>query len=1681
MTIDPASGVIDWLPGEGGATAWNENVTVEVSDGSDTATQSFSISVTPVNDAPTITSTAPLSAVEGALYQYTVAVSDSDDANNGTDLTFALTTAPAGMTISPTGVISWTPPNGISSADVTVQVSDGGENAASAATQSWTITVGDVNDAPVITSTAPTSATEGQPYSYQVVVNDPDDANNGTDLAFSLTASPAGMTISSTGAISWTPGENGAAAWTADVTVQVADGGENGVAPATQSFTINVTPVNNAPEISEGDSVSVSMSEDGTPTAFALTLNATDADSATLTWSVASAASNGTAVATGTGNSKTIQYTPNADYVGSDSFVVRVSDGELNDDITVNVTINDENDAPVITSTPNTSATEDVLYQYSASSSDVDGPSATWNLTQAPAGMTVSSGGLVQWTPGENGTASWSADVTLQVSDGTLSDSQSFTINVTPVNDAPTITSSAVTTATEEQAYSYQLVVNDADDSNNGTDLTFSLTQAPSGMTISATGLVEWTPAEGVSDADVTVEVEDGGENGVAAATQRFTITVTPVNDAPTITSVAPTSATEAALYSYQLVVNDPDDSNNGTDLAFSLTQAPSGMSISATGLIEWTPADGVTSANVAVEVTDGGEDGAAAATQSWTINVTAVNDAPVITEGDSANVSMSEDGTPTAFALVLNATDGDSATLSWSIASAAVNGTANVTGTGNSKAISYTPTADFNGSDSFVVRVSDGTLSDDITVNVTINAVNDVPTITSTPSLAATEGATYQYNASASDVDSATLTWTLLTSPAGMTINASTGAISWTPGEGGASAWSESISVRVSDGEETATQNFSITVTPVNNAPVISEGSSTSVSMSEDGTPTAFALTLNASDADSATLTWSVATAASNGTAVATGTGNSKAISYTPTADFNGSDSFVVRVSDGSLNDDITVNVTVQAVNDAPVISSTAPLSADEGIEYNYDVAATDVDSATLTYSLTTAPSGMTIDANSGVISWTPGDGGNSPWTADVTVSVSDGSDSATQSFTITVTPELPVVGRVMKGVLANATVEAALYDAGNWITLATTTTNADGRFGFDLPPQSAPVRIRATTTVSSLMTCDAPAGCDTALFGETVVPAVDLTLDTIVPGAAFAGPIAVTPLTNMAAQWLADLPGGINNDVILLANRRIADLFGMDENFIYQRPVDITDAAEVAAAIGDSNRMRHALFSAATQQLATNQVMALDTVTRGLAQMFSVLGGQMLLQTGAIDLTELGLETDTTTVNYVGLDEYITAATQVANQVNSGGALDTLIAALPNLVDRWGGRALSALGEGTGYNAANFARALAPLDEFDYYYNLAEDAEAGINETNRSVGWLYVDETAQTNTTGMVNVLMEALGLGFDASICVPARRNNTSCNVDDGVGNAYANLNKICSGFLCSSSRYDLVLNGTREGQSVNVTVTDVPDIRYLLGGANAFGSPGAYDNSNGITLCYNGTISNGTAVMTLNNFCINPNLSNNDMTTFNSFTALDYTNETKLNNALEELVANLYIALNLSGNATITSTNASIGSYTMQNMAGGFTFNRRVITQGEGGPLITIDLDTLQRTNPAGETLFNLSGTDMFNLSLGDTSTLHIANGAVNLGLPELRSITDGTVIGLEPLNDVISDYLLSMIDTTVPEPVVDWDQVMLDLENVVISGTSTMEIRDTTNKLYTFTLNTDGTVDVSQVNSLSNAM
>jgi len=163
----------------------------------------------------------------------------------------------------------------------------------------------------------------------------------------------------------------------------------------------------------------------------------------------------------------------------------------------------------------------------------------------------------------------------------------------------------------------------------------------------------------------------------------------------------------------------------DGDSLTFSLSANAAGLVIdSASGVITWTPANGVDEGVVTVDVFDGTE----TVSQTFTIIVGAVNDAPVITEGATTTLATDEDTTAN---LILNATDADGDDITWSISGVATNGTATVSGTGASQTVSYTPAANYNGADIFTVQVSDGTLSDTIVVSVTVNTVADASVIT--------------------------------------------------------------------------------------------------------------------------------------------------------------------------------------------------------------------------------------------------------------------------------------------------------------------------------------------------------------------------------------------------------------------------------------------------------------------------------------------------------------------------------------------------------------------------------------------------------------------------------------------------------------------------------------------------------------------------------------------------------------------------------------------------------------------------------------------------------------------------------------------------------------------------------------------------------------------------------------
>lgn len=202
------------------------------------------------------------------------------------------------------------------------------------------------------------------------------------------------------------------------------------------------------------------------------------------------------------------------------------------------VNVNDVNNAPVITTSPDTSGTVGVWYNHDVNATDADGDTLIYSLIAAPAGMSINTGtGMISWMP----SAAGSFPVNISVSDGIDSVSQAYNLVVTAIpNNAPVITTSPVTTAVVNATYTYDINATDADNNT----LTYSLDIFPAGMTInSATGLISWTPSA-IGNYTVRVGVSDG----IDSVLQMYNITVnngTGNNTAPTVSITSPADSSE--------------------------------------------------------------------------------------------------------------------------------------------------------------------------------------------------------------------------------------------------------------------------------------------------------------------------------------------------------------------------------------------------------------------------------------------------------------------------------------------------------------------------------------------------------------------------------------------------------------------------------------------------------------------------------------------------------------------------------------------------------------------------------------------------------------------------------------------------------------------------------------------------------------------------------------------------------------------------------------------------------------------------------------------------------------------------------------------------------------------------------------------------------------------------------
>ena len=284
-----------------------------------------------------------------------------------------------------------------------------------------------------------------------------------------------------------------------------------------------------------------SLSEDGS---LNVALSATDADADSLTYSLgANSAALGASI-----SGTTLSINPTADFNGSGTLVVNVTDGEDTDSETITVTVTPVNDTPVLASIGTQTVNEESSTSITLSASDVDGDSLTYQLDSATAalGATVS-GNTLSINPTTDFTGSGS--VTVSVSDGSLSDSETFTVTVNNINDAPVLTAVSDLTIPEDTSTTITLTATDID----GDSLTFSAVSADTGVaTVAVSGSTLTVTAATANSATTTITVTVS--DGTLTADTSFSVELTDPSAVPPITmTLGGVSINDGATYEASL------------------------------------------------------------------------------------------------------------------------------------------------------------------------------------------------------------------------------------------------------------------------------------------------------------------------------------------------------------------------------------------------------------------------------------------------------------------------------------------------------------------------------------------------------------------------------------------------------------------------------------------------------------------------------------------------------------------------------------------------------------------------------------------------------------------------------------------------------------------------------------------------------------------------------------------------------------------------------------------------------------------------------------------------------------------------------------------------------------------------------------------------------------------------
>ena len=524
-----------------------------------------------------------------------------------------------------------------------------------------------------------------------------------------------------------------------------------------------------------------------------------------------------------------ITYTPAANYHGPDTFLVTVSNGELDASAKVDVTVRPVNDAPVAAADA-FAATEDTpLVQTQAAllanDTDVDGDVLTVTAVSSPInGAVTMVGANVTFTPAANfsGTASFQYTVT----DGTVTAAATVMIDVGGANDAP-VAADDTAAAQEDTPLAIAgtaLVANDTDPEAQTLTVT-AVANAANGTVALAGGTVTFTPAadySGPASFDYTVS------DGAASDTGHVTIDVAPVDDAPVANDDTSTTPEDTALQltSSALTANDTDV--DGPSLAVTAVfGAVNGTVVLAGGIATFTPAasySGPASFQYTVS------DGTSTDTGAVAIDVTPVDDAPVATD-DTATTAEDTALLISAATLLANDTDVDGPSLSISAVGDAINGAVTLA----AGTVTFTPAANFSGTASFSYTLTDGTSIDTGVVTVDVTPVDDAPVAADDTASGQADTALVISHATLlandTDIDGPALAITAVQDPVNGTVVLGATTITFTPSPGFSGA--ASFDYVVGDGTLTDLGTVAVTVIA---GPVCGDGAIASPETCDDG-----------------------------------------------------------------------------------------------------------------------------------------------------------------------------------------------------------------------------------------------------------------------------------------------------------------------------------------------------------------------------------------------------------------------------------------------------------------------------------------------------------------------------------------------------------------------------------------------------------------------------------------------------------------------------------------------------------------------------------------------------------------------------------------------------------------------------------------------------------------------------